>query len=119
MALITLKGKEYELKFTYKSLRALEAHYNKGVFNVLSEEGMDKLETINVFLWACLKREKDFKNKNVDQVVDLLDDAFEDGELTLEQLTKALETAFTESTLLKGVQQGQAVEGAVEGDQKN
>jgi hypothetical protein len=119
MALITLKGKEYEQKFTYKSLRALETHYGKGVFNVLSEEGMDKLETINVFLWACLKREKDFKNKNVDQVVDILDEAFEAEELTLELLTKALETAFTESTLLKGVQGQQAVEGAVEGDQKN
>lgn len=102
MAFITLGGKEYELKFTYKSLRAIELHYGKGVFKVFAEEGMDKLETINVFLWACLKREKAFKNKNVDDIVDLLDEALESEEVTLQDLTKALETAFTNSTLLKG-----------------
>ncbi len=104
MAFIKLNGKEYELKFTYKSLNALEKYYNKGVFKVFQEESLDKLETINVFLWACLKREKDFKNKTVDQFVDMLDEALESGELTLDALTKALEQAFNESTILKSAQ---------------
>lgn len=119
MAFITLKGKEYELKFTYKSLRALEAHYDKGVFNVFNEEGLDKLETVNVFLWACLKREKDFKNKTVDHIVDLLDDAMDEGELTLVQLTKALETAFNESTILKGAVSEAEQKAIADGEQKN
>lgn len=110
MAFITLGGKEYELKFTYKSLRAIERHYDKGVFKVFAEESMEKLETINVFLWACLKREKAFKSKSVDDVVDLLDESLDNGELTLNTLTKALETAFTQSTLLKGAE-GEVAEG--------
>lgn len=101
MAFIKLNGEQYELKFSYLSLLAIEKHYKKGVFKVFHESDLNSLETITTFIWACLRKEKKFKNKTPDDIAVLIDDAIEVEDTTLEELADALKDGFENSTILK------------------
>jgi hypothetical protein len=102
MATLKLNGKEYEVKFTYMAILKLEQHYGKGIGKIFKEIDMENLNTLNTFLWACLKRHSDFNKAGVDDIALLLDEAFEDEELTLDELGKAIEEAVNNSVLVKG-----------------
>lgn len=116
MAFIKLNGEQYELKFSYLSLLAIEKHYKKGVFKVFSETDLNNLETLTAFVWACLRKEKKFKNKDVDDIAVLIDDAIENEDITLESLAQAIEEAFNDSVILKNaIEKGKQEGGKEEG----
>lgn len=101
MANLTLNGKEYELKFTYKAVLALEKVYNLGIGKIFKELDLENMGVLTTFVYACLKRHEDFKTATVDDVADLLDEAFENEEITFETLAGALQDAIENSVITK------------------
>ena len=100
---IKLNGKEYELKFTYRTIRYLENHYGVGISSLFEKLDMGSIDVLNTFLWAMLKREKDWLNKTVDDVADAIDNAIESEELSLVELGEKIGDAIRNSTILKSV----------------
>ncbi|MBW3113485.1 hypothetical protein KYJ26_16650 [Bacillus sp. MCCB 382] len=97
---IELGGKARELRFTFKSLKALEGHYGKSIQKVFEEEiNRGGLNEVSVLIWACLRKEKFTLNK----VDDMIEDAIENEELTLQDLSEKMKSAIEESKVLKGV----------------
>lgn len=106
MAKITLNGKEYTLKFTYRTILALEKHYNMGIGKIFKELDMENLNVLNTFVYVCLKREKDFANATEEDVAIALDDAFENEEITFDDLANAIQDAIENSVIVKQGEQG-------------
>lgn len=119
MAFIKLDGEQYELKFTYLSLHAIEQHYKQGVFKVFREADLNSLDTINTFIWACLRKERKLKNKTPFDIAVMIDNSIENEETTLEELAQALEEGFQNSTILKSAieEQSEANEEGTEGNE--
>lgn len=100
MALITLSGSERELKFTFKSLRALEDYYKQPIAKVFEDKDrQESLENLTVFLWSCL-RNKD-RSLTFDNVEDLLDESLENGDITFNDLSVKITEALNESVIVK------------------
>jgi hypothetical protein len=96
---ISLGGKERELRFSFLSFKALEQHYNKPAQKVFEEEmSSGKLSDLSVIIWACLRKEK----LTIAKVDDLIDEAIESEEITLEELSEKLSKAVSESKIAKG-----------------
>jgi hypothetical protein len=97
---ISLGGKEREMKFSFLSFKALEQHYNKPAQKVFEEEmASGRISDIAIIIWACLRKEK----LTVSKVEELIDDAIETEEITLEELSEKLAKAIGESKMVKGV----------------
>lgn len=95
---VTLGGKERELRFSFLSLKSLEQHYGKPVQKVFEEDmAAGGLAQLTVLIWACLRKEKLSLNK----VEELIDDAIEDEEITMEELSTALTSALNDSKIIK------------------
>jgi hypothetical protein len=103
---IILGGKEYELKFTYMAILTLEKVYDRGIGKIFKELDLENVGVLNTLVYACLKRHKAFATATVDDVALALDNAFEDGELTFEQLAKAIQDAVMNSVIVKQAGQG-------------
>jgi predicted peroxiredoxin len=110
---IYLGGKERELRLTFRSLKALESHYGKSIEKVF-EEDIKKagLNEVSVLMWACLRKEKFTLNK----IDDLIEDAIENGELTLTELSEKMKAAIEGSNVIKGVK---AAEESTDEEAKN
>lgn len=98
---IKLNGKEYQMKFTYRTILYLENHYQMGISSIFQKLDMNSIDAITTFVWAMLKHETDWKNKNVDDVADALDSAIEAEEITLFDLAETLEKTINSSVILK------------------
>ncbi|MCP8970573.1 tail assembly chaperone [Ectobacillus ponti] len=98
MAFIVLNQKQYELKFTYKSLLSLEKYFKKPIADVF-QSGLD-LENLNAVLWACLQRESDFRGTTIVDIETLLDTELE-ATLDFDVLNAAITQALDESVILK------------------
>lgn len=96
MRLVTIKGKQYELKFTYKSIMSLEAAWKQPYYEVLSG---NRFETLYKMLWACFRNIEDFENMTPMQVVDLLDELADEQNIV--ELAEMVEEAVAESTIVR------------------
>lgn len=114
MVELTLGGKTYEMRFSLKSMRTLEAHYKKPIGKIFTDkDSMESLETLVAFYYACLKPKN--KSLTLDKVEDLLDDALDKGDITLDELSKKLGEVIDNSSILKN----SAPKEETEGDAKN
>lgn len=99
---ITLGGKERALRFSFLSLKALEQHYGKAISKVFEEEVVKGgLSELTVLLWACLRKEK----LTIGKIEELIDNAIEDEEITMQELSESLQQALAESKIVKSAQQ--------------
>lgn len=99
---ITLGGKERALRFSFLSLKALETHYGKSISKVFEEEVVKGgLNELTVLLWACLRKEK----LTIGKIEELIDNAIEDEEVTMQELSEKLQAALAESKIVKSAQQ--------------
>lgn len=98
---IKLDGKEYELKFTYRTIRYLENHYSMGISSIFQKLDMESIDALTVFIWAMLKHDDEWKHRTVDDVADAIDIAIEAEELTMLDITETLEKTISNSTILK------------------
>jgi hypothetical protein len=95
---IMLGGKERALRFSFLSLKALETHYGKSISKVFDEEiAKGGLAELTVMLWACLRKEK----LTIGKVDELIDDSIENEEITMEELSERLQSALSESKIIK------------------
>jgi hypothetical protein len=98
---IKLDGKEYEMKFTYRTIRYLENYYGMGISSIFQKLDMESVDALTTFIWAMLKHHEDWKTKTVDDVAESMDNAIESEELNLLELTKTLEAVISNSMILK------------------
>lgn len=100
MVELTLGGKTYELRFSLKSMRTLEAHYKKPIGKIFKDkDSLESLETLIAFYYACMKSKA--KSLTMDKVEDLLDEALENEEITLEELSTKLSEVIDSSSIMK------------------
>jgi hypothetical protein len=96
MKLITINGKQYELKFTYKSIMLIEAAWNEPYYKVLQG---NRFENLYKMLWACLRNHEDFATITPFDCVDMIDKLVEESSLF--DLAELIETAVYESNLVR------------------
>lgn len=113
MALFKLNGKMYDAKLSYKAIGLIEKHFDMPLADVLSDKTRAaRLDTLNVILWAALQREDDFKGKTIDDIVDILDAAFENGDMTVTSFVEAVTKMMEESTFFQqAAEEGQKTAG--------
>jgi len=99
---ITLGGKVREMRFSYKSMRTLEAHFKQSINKIMKQtEKLESLEALSAFYYACLKP-KD-KSLTFDKVEDLIDDALDSGEITITELSEKLKETIENATIIKSM----------------
>lgn len=97
---IQLGGKERELRFTYMSMKSLEAHYAKSIQRVFDEDFKDGgLDSVTMLLWACLRKEK----LTVAKIDQLIEDSIENEEITMKDIGDKLKVAIENSKVVKGI----------------
>ena len=97
---IQLGGKERELRFTYMSMKSLEAHYAKSIQRVFDEDFKDGgLDSVTMLLWACLRKEK----LTVAKIDQLIEDSIENEETTMKDIGDKLKVAIENSKVVKGI----------------
>lgn len=97
---IQLGGKERELRFTYMSMKSLEAHYAKSIQRVFDEDFKDGgLDSVTMLLWACLRKEK----LTVAKIDQLIEDSIENEEITMKDIGDKLKVAIEDSKVVKGI----------------
>lgn len=97
---ITLGGKNREMRFSYKSMRTLEAHFKQPINKIMQQtEKLESLEALSAFYFACLKP-KD-KSITFDKVEDLLDEALDSEEITITELSEKLKETIENATIIK------------------
>ncbi|MFU8688480.1 hypothetical protein ACNA6I_01480 [Rossellomorea sp. FS2] len=97
---IQLGGKERELRFTYMSMKSLEAHYGKSIQRVFDEDFKDGgLDSVTMLLWACLRKEK----LTVAKIDQLIEDSIETEEITMKDIGDKLKVAIENSKVVKGI----------------
>ena len=101
MAQLKINGKEYEVKFTYMAVLALEKAFGMGIGKVFKELDLENIGVLNTFVYACLKRHEDFKHATQDDVAIALDEAFENEDITFEDLAEAVKDAVENSVITK------------------
>lgn len=103
MTFLDFKGKQYEIKFTYKALRRIEAHFEEPVVNIFSGmAGVTDLEILPVLLWATIGiKEEEFRNWSVGHFEEYIEEAIEEGELNFRQSSNIMMAALQESTIVQ------------------
>lgn len=101
MANLKLNGKEYEVKFTYMAVLALEKAFGMGIGKVFKDLDLENIGVMNTFVYACLKRHEDFKHATQDDIALALDEAFENEDITFEELAEAVKYAVENSVIAK------------------
>lgn len=101
MAELKLNGKAYEVKFTYKAVLTLEKTFGMGIGKVFKELDLENIGVLNTFVYACLKRHEEFKTATVEDITDLLEEAFENEDITFEELAEAIKYAVENSVIVK------------------
>lgn len=121
MAEVTLGGKRRELKFNFKSMLALEKHFQKPINQIFENEMQSQsLGTMIVVFWSFLIN--DDKKITPNKVEDLISDSIDNGEITMEELGSKISETMDESLITQssgsdaGVETG---EGESETDSKN
>ncbi|MRX54702.1 hypothetical protein GJU41_12030 [Bacillus idriensis] len=100
MVELTLGGKTYEMRFSLKSMRTLEAHYKKPIGKIFKDkDSLESLETLIAFYYACMKSSN--KSLTMEKVEDLLDIALDKEEITLEELSEKLSEVIDSSSIMK------------------
>lgn len=104
MSEITLNGKRYELQLKFRSLLALEKQYNKSFSEIFNNELQDgSLNSLITIVWSCLLNND--SKLTINKVSGLLDEAIENGELTLDGLNEALQEAVENSAMVSSAAQ--------------
>lgn len=102
MTFITLYEKQYEIRFTYKALRRIEAHYDRPVVEIFSGmSGTTDLELLPVMLWATLFKEPEFSGYTVSKFEDLIEEEIEAGTFNYREVNAAFAEAMQESTIVR------------------
>lgn len=96
---VKLAGEEYVLKLGFNAISKIEEYYNKGIFNVVSEETLG-FNSTRVFLWAGML----WQNPRLkpDHVGDMIEkDMEENDEFDLGELMELSTQILTESRAFK------------------
>lgn len=101
MAQLKINGKEYEIKFTYMAVLTLEKAFGMGIGKVFKDMDLENIGVLNTFVYACLKRHADFKTATQEDIAIALDEAFENEDITFEQLAEAIKDAVENSVIVK------------------
>jgi len=113
MVEITLGGKAREMRFSYKSMRTLEAYFKQPINKIMKQtETLESLEALSAFYYACLKP-KD-KSLTFEKVEDLLDEALDSGEVSITDLSDKLKETIENAQIIKSLNESNG-----EGDAKN
>lgn len=108
---ITLGGKTREMKFSYKSMRTLEAYFKQPINKIMQQtDKLESLEALSAFYYACLKP-KD-KSLTFEKVEDLIDEALDSEEISISDLSEKLKETIENATIIKSMKSN-------EGDSKN
>lgn len=124
MAEINLGGKRRELKFNFKSMRSLEKHFNKPISKIFENEMQgESLGTMVTIFWSFLIN--DDKKLTVAKVEDIISDAIDSGEVTMDEIGDKIQETMEESQIAKtsndneGEDEGESDEGSTEDEAKN
>jgi hypothetical protein len=96
---IKLGGEVRQLQFSHKAIKALQSHYGAEEFNQIN---VNDIQHLDVIIWACLLRYN--KGISLDDVEDLISDSLDEGDITYEDLSKAIEKTMKESHVGKGIE---------------
>lgn len=100
---LKLNGKEYELKFTYRTIRYLEDYYGMGIGSIFEKLDMNSVRALTVYAWAMLKHNDEWKNKTVEDVEDTLDKEIEEEALSITEIGDILGDVINNSTIVKSM----------------
>lgn len=99
MKLFEYKGKQYDLRFTYKSIVYLEGAFQKPYMRVVSEAKDSEL--LYRLFWACTRHLDDFKHVTPVDCLDIIDEIIVHGTTTYNMLQSLVQEAFIESVYVK------------------
>lgn len=102
MVEIQLGGKPRQLRFSNIAVITLEKHFGMKTQDIFGKVDIESFENLSVMLWACLKRFE--ASLTLQEVMEMLDDALADEEVTFEEVLQAILDAFQSSSLAKGKQ---------------
>lgn len=95
MAHITIGDKEYELKLTYKAVRRLNSAFTGGAYEIIGKALQGDLDAFPTIVHAALLHTgENFSQKKVD---DAIEELFEKGELTFEDVARVSDEVVTQS----------------------
>lgn len=97
--IITFRGKDIELKMTYKSIHYLEMAFDKAYTEFLLEQ-TEFNQTLYIF-WAMLQNDPEYMGKSVSEVADLLQESLEAYEFTLAEYFTKVNQSYQSSVLVK------------------
>lgn len=96
--MLIFNDKEYELKFGFKAILMLEKHYNeKNLSKLFSEHIGESFSGLAVMVWAGIKHQD--KNASINKVENMIHEAIENEDLTIDQISEAVNKAIVESKL--------------------
>ncbi len=89
---INLGGSDFELKYKFRALSAIEKHFNVPITEITEFLTNPKMNDIVVMIWAGMLHQD--KTLTVNDVMDLLDDSeYTIGEIT-HRITSAIALSF-------------------------
>ncbi len=99
MATFEINGKEYELKLTYASVKRLNQIIEGGTYGIIGKAISGDLDAFPLFIHAALMHTKE--NFTVKTVEARIEELFDNGELTFEDVMKISDEVVTQSFFLK------------------
>ena len=97
--MITFRGKNIQLKFTYKSIHLMELAFEQP-YSTFVEEQTEFNQSLYVF-WAMLQNEPDYFGVSVTDVAELLQQSLEEYEFTLPEYFAKVNKAYQDSVIVK------------------
>lgn len=99
MANFEIKGKEYELKITYKAVKYLNSQFKGGSYEVIGKALSGDLEAFPVIIKAGLiHTEENFTTKEIEKAIE---EAVDSESLSLEDITNINKEVVTDSFFYK------------------
>lgn len=99
MATFEINGKEYELKITYKAVKLLNGQFEGGSYELIGKSLSGDLDAFPKIVHAALLHtNENFSKKAVDEAIE---DAVDNGKLSLEDVTKICNEVVTDSFFYK------------------
>lgn len=101
MISIELSGKEYQIKYNFNAICALEEKANKGIMELMSSTQVG-FNSVRLLIWAGIKHTN--KYLTLDNVGDLLNKYITEGN-TLDTIMEKVSEALKESKVLGEVEE--------------
>lgn len=97
--LINIKGKQYPIKFTNKSLHYLEVGWGESYLNKL----MTYTPSVqsNILFYSMIINFEEFENETIESTASLIQDCLENNDFTLEEFYVKVGKAHNDSIIVK------------------